>query len=108
MLFKLNSKEITVNTYKKETTMKRHKKVLFEQIKEEQQSRRKKKPSAAYYFATDAVWNILKVVLVVVGSLVLSVIVTAINNGQAPDAAVLSFWVKMKEFFYSLFGRGMT
>ena len=29
--------------------MKRHKKVLFEQIKEEQQSRRKKKPSAAYY-----------------------------------------------------------
>ena len=88
--------------------MKRHKKVLFEQIKEEQQSRRKKKPSAA----TDAVWNILKVVLVVVGSLVLSVavsvIATAINNGQAPDAAVLSFWVKMKEFFHSLFGRGMT
>ena len=39
--------------------MKRHKKVLFEQIKEEQQSKRKKKPSAAYYFATDAVWNIL-------------------------------------------------
>ena len=37
--------------------MKRHKKVLFEQIKEEQQSKRKKKPSAAYYFATDAVWN---------------------------------------------------
>lgn len=31
--------------------MKRHKKVLFEQIKEEQQSKRKKKPSAAYYFA---------------------------------------------------------
>lgn len=77
--------------------MKRHKKVLFEQIKEEQQSKRKKKPSAAYYFATDAVWNILKVVLVVVGFLVLSVavsvIATAINNGQAPDAAVLSFWV---------------
>lgn len=92
--------------------MKRHKKVLFDQIKEEQQSKRKKKPSAAYYFATDAAWNILKVVLVVVGSLVLSVavsvIATAINNGQAPDAAVLSFWVKMKEFFYSLFGRGMT
>ena len=83
--------------------MKRHKKVLFEQIKEEQQSKQKKKPSAAYYFATDAVWNILKVVLVVV-----SVIATAINNGQAPDAAVLSFWVKMKEFFHSLFGRGMT
>ena len=84
--------------------MKRHKKVLFEQIKEEQQSKRKKKPSAAYCFAT--------VVLVVVGSLVLSVavsvIATAINNGQAPDAAVLSFWVKMKESFHSLFGRGMT
>lgn len=43
MLFKLNSKEITANTYIKETTMKRHKKVLFEQIKEEQQSKRKKR-----------------------------------------------------------------
>lgn len=81
-------------------------------LRKNNRASKKKKPSAAYYFATDAVWNILKVVLVVVGSLVLSVavsvIATAINNGQAPDAAVLSFWVKMKEFFHSLFGRGMT
>ena len=81
-------------------------------LRKNNRASKKKKPSAASYFATDAVWNILKVVLVVVGSLVLSVavsvIATAINNGQAPDAAVLSFWVKMKEFFHSLFGRGMT
>ena len=67
--------------------MKRHKKVLFDQIKEEDQGKRKKRSSTIYYFATEAFLNILKIVLIIVGSLALSVtvsvIVTAINNGQA-------------------------
>lgn len=72
--------------------MKRHKKVLFDQIKEEDQGKRKKRSSTIYYFATEAFLNILKIVLIIVGSLALSVtvsvIVTAINNGQAPNTAV--------------------
>ena len=91
----------------KEIIMKRHKKVLFDQIKEEDQGKRKKRSSTIYYFATEAFLNILKIVLIIVGSLALSVtvsvIVTAINNGQAPNTAVLSSWVKLKGFFHLLF-----
>lgn len=51
--------------------------------------------------------DILKIVLIIVGSLALSVtvsvIVTAINNGQAPNTAVLSSWIKLKGFFHLLF-----
>ena len=87
--------------------MKRHKKVLFDQIKEEDQGKRKKRSSTIYYFATEAFLNILKIVLIIVGSLALSVtvsvIVTAINNGQAPNTAVLSSWIKLKGFFHLLF-----
>ena len=87
--------------------MKRHKKVLFDQIKEEDQGKRKKRSSTIYYFATEAFVNILKIVLIIVVSLALSVtvsvIVTAINNGQAPNTAVLSSWIKLKGFFHLLF-----
>lgn len=37
--------------------MKRHKKVLFDQIKEEDQGKRKKRSSTIYYFATEAFLN---------------------------------------------------
>ena len=45
--------------------MKRHKKVLFDQIKEEDQGKRKKRSSTIYYFATEAFLNILKIVLII-------------------------------------------
>lgn len=40
--------------------MKRHKKVLFDQIKEEDQGKRKKRSSTIYYFATEAFFEYLK------------------------------------------------
>ena len=77
--------------------MKRHKKVLFDQIKEEDQGKRKKRSSTIYYFATEAFLNILKIVLIIVGSLALSVTVSVIVT------AVLSSWIKLKGFFHLLF-----